>query len=85
LQLQRQPKRSEILILGILQEKEQSTFDDSQFPALGGGPRGQGTGLGNGGEHPSSLDGVNLYANLGVHKGMLPSEFNIQVNESLAE
>ena len=63
-----------------MQEKEQPAFDDSQFPALGGGPRGQGAGLANGGERPSSLEGVNLYANLGVHKGMLPSEFNIQVS-----
>lgn len=37
-------------------------------------------GLANG-DRPSSLDSANLYASLGVHKGLLPSEFNIQSEE----
>ena len=33
------------------------------------------------GDRPSSIDSASLYASLGVHKGLLPSEFNIQSEE----
>ena len=62
------------------QEKEQPAFDASEFPALGGGLRGN-VGLANG-DSSGALEGSNnLYANLGMQKGMLPSEFNIQSEE----
>ena len=62
------------------QEKEQPAFDASEFPALGGGLRGS-VGLPNG-DSSGTLEGSNnLYANLGMQKGMLPSEFNIQSEE----
>lgn len=62
------------------QEKDQPTFDASEFPALGGSLRGQSVSLPNG-DGSSNVEGANLYANLSVHKGMLPSEFNIQSEE----
>ena len=64
----------------LLQDKEQPAFHDSEFPALGGALRSSNVGLPNG-DRPGSLDGANLYASLGVHKGLLPSEFNIQSEE----
>lgn len=65
-----------------MQEKEQPTFDASEFPALGGAVRGAAVRLPNGDTGSAgTLDGANLYANLGVHKGMLPSEFNMQNEE----
>ena len=69
-------------LIGVpcLQEKEQPAFDASEFPALGGGLRGN-VGLANG-DSSGTLEGSNnLYANLGMQKGMLPSEFNIQSEE----
>lgn len=71
--------RSHMTDTHMVQEKEQPAFDASEFPALGGGARGQ---AGPSGEASGSMEGANLYANLsGMHKGMLPSEFNIQSEE----
>lgn len=64
----------------MLQDKEQPAFHDSEFPALGGALRSQNVNLANG-DRPGSIDSANLYASLGVHKGLLPSEFNIQSEE----
>ena len=60
------------------QEQEQASFDPSDFPALGGPPRGQ-AGLANG--DGAGLGAPDLYSNLGMHKGVLPSEFNMQSEE----
>ena len=64
----------------ILQDKEQPAFHESEFPALGGVLRNANVGLPNG-DRPGSLDGANIYAHIGQHKGLLPSEFNIQSEE----
>lgn len=64
----------------LLQDKEQPAFHDSEFPALGGVLRSANVGIPNG-DRPGSLDGSNIYAHIGVHKGLLPSEFNIQSEE----
>ena len=67
-------------VFAKLQEKEQPAFHDSEFPALGGVLRSANVGIPNG-DRPNSLDGSNIYAHIGVHKGLLPSEFNIQSEE----
>ena len=64
----------------LLQDKEQPAFHDSEFPALGGVLRSANVGIPNG-DRPGSLDGSNMYAHIGTHKGLLPSEFNIQSEE----